>query len=238
MRPDDQQGPRAVGREGRSNLERQVQAPSRQKGQESGSDGLRPTGNRPNVYPFDAQKEWIVSTCLKEVKPGESIQAAIDALPAEGGVVELAPGTHHVRDTIRIKTSNVAICGTRGSEIMVHDPVRKVFLLPHDRPESDETGATFPKLENFVFRMRGGSEMEQQTNARKHKPVTLGGDGSARGVSRRSFIKRLGAVSGGMVFLSAGAGSQARAQYGGTHAEGLSAKQLTTMYTDMLRIRL
>jgi len=80
--------------------------------------------------------------------------------------------------------------------------------------------------------------MKQHINAATRVPAATGGNRAAKGVSRRSFIKRLGAVSGGMVFLSAGAASRARAQYGGTHTEGLSAKQLITMYTDMLRIRL
>ncbi len=49
---------------------------------------------------------------------------------------------------------------------------------------------------------------------------------AARGCSRRSFIKGLGAAG------------LAAAQHGPSHADGLTHKQLAAMYTDMLKIRL
>jgi TPP-dependent pyruvate/acetoin dehydrogenase alpha subunit len=58
------------------------------------------------------------------------------------------------------------------------------------------------------------------------------------GVSRRRFIKGLSTIGAGTIFFSAGTAKQARAQYGSSHVDGLSAEQLTAMYTDMLRIRL
>ena len=105
-----------------------------------------------NVYPFESRAEWIIATSLIVVKPGESIRKAIDSLPAEGGVVELAPGVHDVRETIRITRSNVVVCGTRKSEVKAHDGVRRVFIIPNERPKNDAIGATFGKLENLVFR--------------------------------------------------------------------------------------
>ncbi len=105
-----------------------------------------------NVYPFESRKDWIVSTFLTKVKPGESIQKAIDSLPPEGGIVELAPGLHDAPKTIYIKISNVVVCGTRKSEIKAHDGVRRVFVIPNERPKGDNTGATFGKVENIVFR--------------------------------------------------------------------------------------
>jgi len=80
--------------------------------------------------------------------------------------------------------------------------------------------------------------MEQPANARRRETAPPCELRTASRVSRRSFIRRLGALSGGVVALSAGAGSRARAQYGGTHAADLPAERLTAMYTDMLRIRL
>ncbi|MGQ9576211.1 MAG: thiamine pyrophosphate-dependent dehydrogenase E1 component subunit alpha [Thermoguttaceae bacterium] len=60
----------------------------------------------------------------------------------------------------------------------------------------------------------------------------------AGSVSRRSFLKGLGAIGGGVLFFAPPAARQARAQYGSSFIDGLSAEQLTGMYTDMLKIRL
>jgi TPP-dependent pyruvate/acetoin dehydrogenase alpha subunit len=57
-------------------------------------------------------------------------------------------------------------------------------------------------------------------------------------MSRRSFVKGLGSLSAGTVFLTPGAVEPLQAQYGAPHADGLSAAQLTGMYTDMVKIRL
>ena len=62
-------------------------------------------------YPSDSQMEWIVSTFVKTVKPGKSIQKAIDSVPAEGGIVLLAPGTFSIDYQIRIKRNNIALIG-------------------------------------------------------------------------------------------------------------------------------
>jgi len=56
--------------------------------------------------------------CNLVVRPGESIQAAIDSLPDEGGSVCLKPGLHSITETIRISRSNVTLHGeTRGAQI-------------------------------------------------------------------------------------------------------------------------
>jgi len=118
------------------------------------------------LYPLKSRKEWIVSTFLVRVKPGQSIQKAIDSLPPEGGIVELAAGVHEINDTlyppgdfhrvykklsrrysILIKRSNVAICGTRRSIVRDHNKSAHCFLLP-------DLEATDPNLyvENITFR--------------------------------------------------------------------------------------
>ena len=49
--------------------------------------------------------------CTIIVRPGESIQAAIDALPAAGGCVCLKSGIHFVAQPIRIERDNVSLHG-------------------------------------------------------------------------------------------------------------------------------
>ena len=96
-------------------------------------------------YPPQCRKEWIVSTFLKSVKPGESIQKAIDKIPPEGGIVKLLPGRHDVRETIHINKSNIAVVGTRDSELRSTDPARNVFTL-------NEKWEGRPHLENITFK--------------------------------------------------------------------------------------
>ena len=86
------------------------------------------------------------------VLPGDSIQEAINNLPAEGGIVELAAGVHDVYDTIVISRSNVTIQGTRDSEIRSHDSRKHIFVIPHENPSYGEDWENMPKLENFVFK--------------------------------------------------------------------------------------
>lgn len=61
-------------------------------------------------------------------------------------------------------------------------------------------------------------------------------DGPA--ISRRAFVKSLGGIGAGTVFLSPGMPKRAAAQYGPVYASSLSPEQLTDMYTTMLKIRL
>jgi TPP-dependent pyruvate/acetoin dehydrogenase alpha subunit len=51
-------------------------------------------------------------------------------------------------------------------------------------------------------------------------------------------MKRIGAMGAGTIFFSSSVARQAKAQYGGTFVETLSAEKLIAMYTDMLKIRL
>ncbi|KAF5434161.1 Carboxypeptidase regulatory-like domain-containing protein, partial [Candidatus Methanophagaceae archaeon] len=82
------------------------------------------------------------------VLPGESIQEAINNLPAEGGIVELAPGIHEVNDTlyppgswelwgggsdsysILVNTCNVTIQGTHNSIVRHHNKSISCFYVP------------------------------------------------------------------------------------------------------------
>lgn len=82
------------------------------------------------------------------VNPGESIQKAIFNLPEEGGIIELAAGTHEVNDTlyppgtfaiwgggialysIIINKSNVTITGTQDSIVRHHNKNLPCFYIP------------------------------------------------------------------------------------------------------------
>lgn len=55
-------------------------------------------------------------------------------------------------------------------------------------------------------------------------------------VTRRTFVKGLGAMGAGTLLLNRAA-RRAEAQYGRSYIDGLSPEQLTAMYTDMLKIR-
>jgi len=60
-----------------------------------------------------AHLTWTLTTAgLKTLKPGESIQAAMDSLPPEGGVVELLEGGYSAdSERIRVNRSNVILRG-------------------------------------------------------------------------------------------------------------------------------
>jgi hypothetical protein len=51
------------------------------------------------------------SCCTVVVHPGESIQAALDSLPPEGGCVCLKPGVHDIEAEVFIRKSNVTLHG-------------------------------------------------------------------------------------------------------------------------------
>ncbi len=82
-----------------------------------------------------------------------------------------------------------------------------------------------------------GTEMNDE-ESRVESPSAGAGGRNAIGVSRRAFVQGLSTIGAGTIFFSSGLGNQAKAQYGSTHVDGLSAEKLTGMYTDMLKIRL
>jgi nitrous oxidase accessory protein NosD len=61
------------------------------------------------------------SGCELVVAPGESIQAAINSLPRQGGAVCLKAGTHKVRQTINIDKSRVTLHGESGGTVVAWD---------------------------------------------------------------------------------------------------------------------
>lgn len=64
------------------------------------------------------------SCCTRVVRPGESIQAAIDSLPEAGGCVCLKVGVHEIRQTIRIVRSNIHFHGeSSGAVVQSREPI-------------------------------------------------------------------------------------------------------------------
>ncbi len=80
--------------------------------------------------------------------------------------------------------------------------------------------------------------MKKEVDKGKTKAVNAAAKRDGSGVSRRTFVKGLGAIGTGTILFSGSATKQAKGQYGDTYVEGLSQEQLIGMYTDMLKIRL
>jgi pyruvate dehydrogenase E1 component alpha subunit len=80
--------------------------------------------------------------------------------------------------------------------------------------------------------------MNKEGNINKATAALLTKQKKQKTVSRRTFIKGLGAIGIGSIFFSAGLSRQAKGQSGRTYIDGLSTEQLISMYTDMLKIRL
>jgi hypothetical protein len=68
--------------------------------------------------------------CTAVVAPGEDVQAAIDALPAEGGCVCLKVGVHPIRAPIRIRRSRVVLHGEAPGTIVEGPGTAATAALP------------------------------------------------------------------------------------------------------------
>lgn len=80
--------------------------------------------------------------------------------------------------------------------------------------------------------------MKEKTKTRRVRTSDAARSAIGPPISRRSFVKSLGALGAGSALWSRVAVEPLQAQYGAPHAEGLSPAQLIAMYTDMLKIRL
>jgi hypothetical protein len=105
--------------------------------------------------------------CTVNVKPGGSIQTAIDSLPPEGGCVCLKTGVHPIEDTIRIERSNVVLRGESPGAI-VRGPVVTMLLIGQgpgavtDVTVEDirfESSATTDSLNDAIVEARGCSRI-------------------------------------------------------------------------------
>jgi pyruvate dehydrogenase E1 component alpha subunit len=80
--------------------------------------------------------------------------------------------------------------------------------------------------------------MNGEGNISESKAILSTDGKDPKTVSRRTFIQGLGAIGAGSIFFSTGIANQAKAQNVRPYIDELSAEQLTTMYADMLKIRL
>jgi len=81
--------------------------------------------------------------------------------------------------------------------------------------------------------------MSEQDKTRQTAGGRLGGAAGPGGaISRRGFLRRLGAIGAGAAVFSTAICQRARAQYGAAAPDGPTLEQLTAMYTDMLKIRM
>jgi nitrous oxidase accessory protein NosD len=80
--------------------------------------------------------------CTEVVRPGESIQAAIDRLPPAGGCVCLKPGVHTIPGTIRISRSDVTLHGeTQGAVVRMAAGAVDVLPMLRIEPAPEDTVA-------------------------------------------------------------------------------------------------
>ena len=80
--------------------------------------------------------------------------------------------------------------------------------------------------------------MKEECSASVRKAVVGSRESNRRRVSRRTFVRTLGAAGAATTLFSRRGTPNAQAQYGPTYVNGLSASQLVRMYTDLWKIRL
>jgi len=83
------------------------------------------------------------------VHPGESIQEAIDNLPAEGGIVELTEGVHYLNDSINI--TNRSDISVRGGGVTKEDTEIKYDGYHPDFNTFNITNSTNITIENMYI---------------------------------------------------------------------------------------
>jgi hypothetical protein len=69
--------------------------------------------------------------CTVVVRPGESIQAALDSLPATGGCVCLRVGQHEIKEPLRIEKSNVTLHGETVGARVVRNNAAALLSIGH-----------------------------------------------------------------------------------------------------------
>jgi nitrous oxidase accessory protein NosD len=75
--------------------------------------------------------------CTVTVAPGESIQAAIDSLPPEGGCVCLKTGVHEIRASVKIRAPNIILRGESPGTIVRSPESTLLLIVPGETAVSD-----------------------------------------------------------------------------------------------------
>ncbi|MGH7428448.1 MAG: DUF6519 domain-containing protein, partial [Candidatus Methylomirabilaceae bacterium] len=121
--------------------------------------GIGPVG--PLTVTSDCRHLWPPEAgegcCTVIVQVGESIQAALDALPATGGCVCLRTGTHSIVEPIRIESPNVLMHGeSPGTRVLRSNGVRMLSI-------SDPAGGYLEDVivDGIQFEVGGSGEGEE-----------------------------------------------------------------------------
>ena len=95
-----------------------------------------------------------------EVKPGDSIQNAVDQLPGQGGVCRLLKGTHMIRESIALRTG-MTLQGEGAGSVLKLAPDANVPLLVNATEDMHDV-----TIRNLVI--DGGLQPEEQKYGREH----------------------------------------------------------------------
>ena len=101
-----------------------------------------------------------LDAAMIEIKPGESVQGALDALPPEGGVCRLLKGTHVIRESIALH-SNVTLEGEGAESILKLAPDANAPLLVNAAEDVHDI-----TIRNLVI--DGGLQPDEQRFGREH----------------------------------------------------------------------
>ena len=86
---------------------------------------------KPAIGPYRKNyKRWSITTsAIRLVKPGESIQEAINSLPKGGGIVELSAGMHQIGRTVYIAKSNITLRGAGANRTTIRCPQKHTVII-------------------------------------------------------------------------------------------------------------
>lgn len=129
-------------------------------GRQDNSAGLKLPGARPII---DASRY-------------PNIQAAIDALPADGGAVYLPPGTFQINEPLRVSTSDVLIEGAGAATHIknVNTEGRSAMILQHGSG-ADDPKAELWRIRLANFRITGGEKSGHGIEARRINEIFIDG---------------------------------------------------------------
>ena len=105
-----------------------------------------------------------------------SIQAAIDALPDEGGVVRLPPGTFEITEPLKVTISDVLIegAGTATHIKNVNTAGKSALILQHPRGD-DNRKAELWRIRLANFRITGSEKSGHGIEARRINEIFIDG---------------------------------------------------------------
>ncbi|MDT8302008.1 MAG: right-handed parallel beta-helix repeat-containing protein [Sedimentisphaerales bacterium] len=130
------------------------------QGRRNNTSGLRLAGVRPVI----------------EARRYVSIQAAIDALPDEGGVVRLPPGTFEISEPLRVTKSDVLIegAGTATHIKNVNTEGKSALILQHPS-EGDNRKAELWRIQLSNFRITGNEKSGHGIEANRINEIFIDG---------------------------------------------------------------